>query len=235
LSELLLSPTLEGDVRRQRLGPGVEKRRVPTTTSRLVHLVDVHLAGTRTTGNLHGQGVPLGADGLWNGPGASLLVTKLGEEERDLVTPRGHEGLGGGEFLEERVVPRSPSDATLHLALASTNAEVKLPRGGRSAELQRVDSKTVGNKRTVTTDDGLHELLSLAGTVDLTNEDLSSLRNATELLERLELVPAGNVEATVELSLSGKGGSNALVRGSSSVVDLTIGAEHMMIVGLVPH
>jgi hypothetical protein len=94
-----------------------------------------------------------------------------------------------------------------------------------------VDSKAVGNKRAINTNNRLHEALTTTSTIDLTEEDLGGLRNATELLELLELVPGGNVEATVETSLSCERGANALL---SAVGGPSVRAEVSRIVGLVP-
>jgi hypothetical protein len=93
-----------------------------------------------------------------------------------------------------------------------------------------MDSKAVGNERTVTTDNGLNEALALTSTIHLTNEDLNGLRNATELLEGLELVPGGNVEAAVETSLSSESGASA----GGGVAGLGVRTEVSRVVGLVP-
>jgi len=221
---------LEGNERRQRFSLRVEKRSVPTTTSRLVELVDVHLGSTRSASDLHGLRVPLGAESLGNGIGARLVVTKLGEEKREAVTLGGYKGLGTGETPEESLVPGGPGNTTNHPALAGSDAEVLLPGARMGAILVGMDSKTVGNERTVTTDNALHELLTLTSTVDLTNEDLSGLRNATELLEGLELVPSGDVEAAIKTSLSRESRANA----GGGVASLRVRAKVSGVVGLIP-
>jgi hypothetical protein len=224
---------LEGNVRRQRLSPAVEEGGVPTTTNGLVNLVDVHLTSTRAASNFHRLRVPLGTNSLGKSIRTSLLVSELSEEERESVALRCHEGLGTSESPEESLVPRSPGNTANHSALAGSNTESHLPGARRSAVLVGVNSKAVGNKRTVTTDNGLHESLTTTSTIDLTNEDLGGLRNTSKLLELLKLVPSSNVEATVEASPRREGGSNATlsVGGISST---SVRAEVSRIVGLVP-
>jgi hypothetical protein len=141
------------------------------------------LCSTRSASNLHGLGIPLGAESLGNGEGTRLVVAELGEEKREAVALGGHKGLGTGETPEESLVPGGPGNTTNHPASAGSDAEVLLPGARMGAILVGMDSKAVGNKRTVTTDNGLHETLSTTSSIDLTDEDLSGLRNATELLE----------------------------------------------------
>jgi len=61
---------------------------------------------------------------------------------------------------------------------------------------------------------------------------LSGLRNASKLLKLLELVPGGNVEATVEARLSSESGTNAPIGGIGST---RIRAQVSRIIGLIPY
>jgi len=220
---------LESNVRGQGLSLGVEERGIPSARGTGVELVDVHLANTSAAGDFHSLGVPLGTVGLRNSEGASLVVTEFGKEERHLLTLRSQESSGGGELSELSLVVRSPSNTTNHLALARSNGEVELPRGGSSAELVGVDGNTVGNERTIATGEGLKESLTALAARDLTEEDLDGLRNTVNLLELLEPVPRGKVELAVEFSLSGRRRADAALTSGVSA-----GAKEGCVVRLIP-